>query len=134
MLGLQGARLWDHSDLPVLDSDPDVPDTELEKSLLQNPPRPSLDLEQARAIRSELRLLVPSIHEVIDRALADHRMMLSSISTAEPEIPDYLDGGIPVGEVRDDKESTRQDTLYGVSTSQLGALEPPCSLATVGNS
>uniref|UniRef100_A0A7S0MMX6 NEK6-subfamily protein kinase n=1 Tax=Cryptomonas curvata TaxID=233186 RepID=A0A7S0MMX6_9CRYP len=68
LLALQGAQLWNH---PTLEEE-DVPeDSDLWEKVLKDPPNPELDLQQIRMIKAEFRALVPSIHEVIDRAHAN---------------------------------------------------------------
>mmetsp|Transcript_46222 Transcript_46222/g.110162 ORF Transcript_46222/g.110162 Transcript_46222/m.110162 type:complete len:996 (-) Transcript_46222:84-3071(-) len=69
LLALQGAQLWNHGELQ-----PGViaPDGEIWKEVQRAPPVPSLDLHQLQMLQAQLRNLVPKIHEVVDRAHADH--------------------------------------------------------------
>mmetsp|Transcript_36647 Transcript_36647/g.96603 ORF Transcript_36647/g.96603 Transcript_36647/m.96603 type:complete len:835 (+) Transcript_36647:2364-4868(+) len=66
LFSVQAAQLWNHgTDLPVEDM---AGEESLEAELQKEPPEPPLDGAQFRAIKAELRALIPSIHEVIDRA------------------------------------------------------------------
>eukprot|EP00292_Cryptomonas_paramecium_P002346 CAMPEP_0113680028 /NCGR_PEP_ID=MMETSP0038_2-20120614/11027_1 /TAXON_ID=2898 /ORGANISM="Cryptomonas paramecium" /LENGTH=1252 /DNA_ID=CAMNT_0000598235 /DNA_START=30 /DNA_END=3785 /DNA_ORIENTATION=+ /assembly_acc=CAM_ASM_000170 len=66
LFSVQAAQLWNHGgELPVEDM---AGEESLEAELQKEPPDPPLDAAQFRAIKAELRALVPSIHEVIDRA------------------------------------------------------------------
>jgi hypothetical protein len=68
LFALQGAQLWNHGSLP----EEDIPeDSELWGKLVKDQSNPPLDLEQLRMLKAEFRALVPGIHEVIDRALAN---------------------------------------------------------------
>ena len=66
MLAKQGAQLWNHSD--GLPEEEIQGDAELYRKMKADPPVPPLDLEQLKALKAQLRALVPGVHEVIDRA------------------------------------------------------------------
>ena len=67
LFALQGAQLWNHGNLP----EEDIPaDSELWGKAVKDPSDPPLDIHQLRMLKAEFRALVPSIHEVIDRAQA----------------------------------------------------------------
>jgi hypothetical protein len=68
LFALQGAQLWNHGKL----SEEDVAeDSELWENVQKDQTDPPLSLNQIRMLKAEFRLLVPSIHEVIDRAHAN---------------------------------------------------------------
>jgi len=69
LLALPGAHLWDHEDLQ---SEMIEADSDMWKAVQQAQSAPPLDLHQLRMLKAELRALVPMIHEVVDRAHADH--------------------------------------------------------------
>ena len=65
LLARNCARLWEHQEL----APEDIPqDGELWNNVQRAPPSPALSLDQLRALKAELRALVPAIHEAVDRA------------------------------------------------------------------
>ena len=79
LFALQGAQLWNHG---ALKEEFISEDSELVEKLKKDPPQPPLDLEQLCMLKAEFRALIPSIHEVIDRA--------DSASKARRELKDNV--------------------------------------------
>ena len=81
LLALQGARLWDHGPLheEALEET-----SEVVVLALKEPPEPSLDLQQLRAIKAEFRALVPAIHEVNVSVVLNKNPMIPMISPSSP--------------------------------------------------
>ena len=67
LFALQGSQLWNHGNLPEEDI---TIDSELWGKVANDQSDPPLDIEQLRKLKAEFRAVVPSIHEVIDRAQA----------------------------------------------------------------
>ncbi len=67
LFALQAAQLWNHGTLSGEDIQAD---SELWAKVTKDQSDPPLDLEQLQMLKAEFRALVPSIHEVIDRAQA----------------------------------------------------------------
>jgi len=57
LLALQGAQLWNHGDLQP-EGIPE--DGEMWSTVQHEPPVPTLDLDQLRMLKAELRALVPA--------------------------------------------------------------------------
>ena len=68
LFALQGAQLWNHAQLAEEEIGQD---SEVWMKVVKDPPDPPLDLQHLRMLKAEFRALVPSIHEVIDRAHAN---------------------------------------------------------------
>ena len=68
LFALQGAQLWNHAKLAEEEIGQD---SEVWMKVVKDPPDPRLDLQHLRMLKAEFRALVPSIHEVIDRAQAN---------------------------------------------------------------
>ncbi len=68
LFALQGAQLWNHG---TLTEEEIAQDSEVWLKVVKDPPDPPLDLQQLRMLKAEFRALVPSIHEVVDRAHAN---------------------------------------------------------------
>mmetsp|Transcript_76384 Transcript_76384/g.205464 ORF Transcript_76384/g.205464 Transcript_76384/m.205464 type:complete len:568 (+) Transcript_76384:723-2426(+) len=71
LMDRQAALLWEQT--PEVEGlfDEIEPADELAHRALADPPDPPLNLHQLRALREQMRALVPAIHEVIDRAFAN---------------------------------------------------------------
>ncbi len=68
LFALQGAQLWNHGNLMEEDL---AEDSELWENVQKNQSDPPLNEHQIKMLKAEFRVLVPSIHEVIDRAHAN---------------------------------------------------------------
>lgn len=68
LFALQGAQLWNHGSLSEEDL---AEDSELWGNVQKDQSDPPLSLHQIRMLKAEFRVLVPGIHEVIDRAHAN---------------------------------------------------------------
>ena len=70
LFALQGAQLWNHG---VLKEELIPEDSEIAEKLKKDPSQPPLNLDQLCMLKAEFRALVPSIHEVIDRAYSSSK-------------------------------------------------------------
>ena len=77
LLAIQGAQLWSHTD--GLPEEEMHEDSELFQRVQRDPPNPPLDFEQLKALKAQLRALVPGIYEVIDRAYVDAARCKASV-------------------------------------------------------
>mmetsp|Transcript_50506 Transcript_50506/g.105497 ORF Transcript_50506/g.105497 Transcript_50506/m.105497 type:complete len:305 (+) Transcript_50506:2318-3232(+) len=68
LFALQGAQLWNHGNLLEEDL---AEDSDFWGNVQKDQSDPPLNLHQIRMLKAEFRVLVPSIHEVIDRAHAN---------------------------------------------------------------
>ncbi|KAJ1488146.1 hypothetical protein T484DRAFT_1784367 [Baffinella frigidus] len=103
LLALDCAKLWEHE---ALEPEEIPEDGELWNSVQRAPPSPALSLDQLRALKAELRALVPAIHEVVDRAHQDAKRApsLRSIASRMSGVREVTRGSIAAGQIAERSE------------------------------